>query len=219
MDASLRLFASTSHLDRRLPISIKTTFQHRYLPISIKTTFQDRHLLKHSNPNLSSPSSCLYASRYSNALPSLLSLPLPLSGIFSSPPPHSNFNPFVPSAFVAKQEPCLSRNRPAEGDAGGGRLSFGTDRGGDLTVVLLGWLGAEKRHLKRYAELYTARGIRTVEFVVPLKVLLGLDLGRQAEARVVAFAGELIEWLSETEKNGLERGLVFHTFSNTGWLA
>lgn len=85
--------------------------------------------------------------------------------------------------------------------------------------MLLGWLGAEQKQLKRYADLYGSRGVRTVSFVVPVRDVLGFDLGKRIEARVAAFAEELIEWLSETDKDGVERGLVFHTFSNTGWLA
>ncbi|PKU86958.1 transmembrane protein 53 [Dendrobium catenatum] len=92
------------------------------------------------------------------------------------------------------------------------------EKGAIWTVVLLGWLGAEEKHLKRYADIYNARGIRSVRFVVPLWEMVGLDFGRRMEAKVARFALELANWCLESEKDGRERYLLFHTFSNTGWL-
>ncbi|XP_020591754.1 transmembrane protein 53 [Phalaenopsis equestris] len=94
----------------------------------------------------------------------------------------------------------------------------GGEKGAIWTVVLLGWLGAEERHLKRYADIYNARGIRSVRFVVPLWEMVGLDLGQRMEAKIARFAEELANWCLESEKDGRERNLFFHTFSNTGWL-
>lgn len=102
-------------------------------------------------------------------------------------------------------------------DAGNPRFCGG--KAASWTVVLLGWLGAEQRHLKKYAEMYNSKGIRSVRFVVPLKDVVGLDLGSKVEGRIAGLTRELVSWCSEREEDGRERHLLFHTFSNTGWLA
>ncbi|XP_042447759.1 transmembrane protein 53-like isoform X1 [Zingiber officinale] len=100
----------------------------------------------------------------------------------------------------------------------GGDPGFANEKGAIWTVVLLGWLGAELKHLNKYAMLYSSLGIRPVRFVVPVKELLGFDLGRRVEEKIACFTQELVSWCSETEKDGRERCLLFHSFSNTGWL-
>lgn len=73
--------------------------------------------------------------------------------------------------------------------------------------------------MRRYADLYGARGMRTVRFAVRVgEVVGGFDLGRKVEGRIAALAEELVGWLDLEEEGGGERGLLFHTFSNTGWL-
>ncbi|KAK8970287.1 hypothetical protein KSP40_PGU004196 [Platanthera guangdongensis] len=94
----------------------------------------------------------------------------------------------------------------------------GEGKGAISMVVLLGWLGAEEKHLNRYANIYTACGLRSVRFVVSPWELLRLDLGRKLEAKIARLAEELTEWCLESEKDGRKRHLLFHTFSNTGWL-
>lgn len=81
--------------------------------------------------------------------------------------------------------------------------------------MLLGWLGARQKHLRRYADLYRDRGVGSVRFVVPVRELLGLDLGRRVERRVADLAAEIAAWCDADHR----RTLLFHTFSNTGWLA
>ncbi|CAM6097844.1 unnamed protein product [Calypogeia fissa] len=90
-----------------------------------------------------------------------------------------------------------------------------------LTVVLLGWLGSQQKHLKKYADWYNARGINAVTFTVPMADILSLSVVGKAEEHVENLTNQLSAWLAEetTEgQKGMERQLIFHTFSNTGWL-
>jgi hypothetical protein len=90
-----------------------------------------------------------------------------------------------------------------------------------LTVVLLGWLGAQQRHLKKYAEWYNARGIHAVTFVIPMTDILSFNGQGNAEEHVDSLSRHLLQWLSDqgdhADLDG-EKQLIFHTFSNTGWL-
>ncbi|RDY03110.1 Transmembrane protein 53-B, partial [Mucuna pruriens] len=81
-------------------------------------------------------------------------------------------------------------------------------------VVLLGWLGAKQKHLRKYAEWYTSRGFHVVTFTHLMGEVLSYQPGGKAEHNVHLLVDHLADWLEgESEKN-----LVFHTFSNTGWL-
>lgn len=81
-------------------------------------------------------------------------------------------------------------------------------------VVLLGWLGAKQKHLKRYAEWYTSRGFHAITFTFPMSEVLSYRVGGKAELDVEMLVNHLVEWMDE--EHG--KNLVFHTFSNTGWL-
>ncbi|KAL1343204.1 hypothetical protein HN51_029626 [Arachis hypogaea] len=81
-------------------------------------------------------------------------------------------------------------------------------------VVLLGWLGAKQRHLNKYAEWYTSKGYHVITFTFPMDEVLSYKPGGKAEQNVHLLVDHLADWLEgENEKN-----MVFHTFSNTGWL-
>uniref|UniRef100_A0A0V0IHH8 Putative transmembrane protein 53-B-like n=1 Tax=Solanum chacoense TaxID=4108 RepID=A0A0V0IHH8_SOLCH len=81
-------------------------------------------------------------------------------------------------------------------------------------VVLLGWLGAKQKHLKRYAEWYASRGYHVITFTFPMSEILSYQVGGKAEQDIEMLVNHLADWLEE--EHG--KNLVFHTFSNTGWL-
>lgn len=137
-----------------------------------------------------------------------------------SPPAH--FSPAPPSSHFSSPSHELPSHFPGEprpSRSGGGGGVSAAEAAPALTAVLLGWLGAEEKHMRRYADLYGARGMRTVRFAVGVgEVLGGFDLGRKVEGRIARLAEELVGWLDLAEEGGGGRGLLFHTFSNTGWL-
>ena len=81
-------------------------------------------------------------------------------------------------------------------------------------VVLLGWLGAKQKHLNKYAEWYTSKGFHVITFTFPMSEVLSYQVGGKAEQDVESLVEHLAGWLEE--EHG--KNLVFHTFSNTGWL-
>ncbi|KAJ7562679.1 hypothetical protein O6H91_03G080200 [Diphasiastrum complanatum] len=87
-----------------------------------------------------------------------------------------------------------------------------------MTVVLLGWLGAQQQHLKKYAEWYLARGINAVTFVIPMRDLISFKLGHKAEEQIDYLAEHIALWLNESDGENRDKVLLFHTFSNAGWL-
>jgi hypothetical protein len=133
------------------------------------------------------------------------SLSLPSAGSF--PPNAAPFNIIPPDS-----DPFIEWDPPPP-DSAASLLGGAADSA--TLVVLLGWLGARQKHLRRYADVYRERGVGAVRFVVPVRDLLGLDLGRRVERRVADLAAEVAAWCDADRR----RTLLFHTFSNTGWLA
>ncbi|KAF8100141.1 hypothetical protein N665_0230s0025 [Sinapis alba] len=137
-------------------------------------------------------------------------------------PSISSYTNLFKSLFSLRSEPNVAvwnRATRRSVNGGGNATTFG-DNGKETTVVLLGWLGAKAKHLRRYVEWYNSRGINAVTFTVNVKDLLRVDLGRRLQQRIAEFGNELVNLVSEKEEedDGREKCLVFHSFSNTGWL-
>lgn len=81
-------------------------------------------------------------------------------------------------------------------------------------VVLLGWLGAKQKHLKKYAEWYTSMGFHAITFTFPMAKIMTYQVGGKAEQDIESLVKHLADWLDD--EHG--KNIVFHTFSNTGWL-
>lgn len=160
--------------------------------------------------HLASPNSFLSSklTPFSSIFSSLIS-----PSLFSSASAHT----FSPSPYTTQSKSFHIWHSP-DGDGDENKSSV-SDRKPVVTVVLLGWLGAKQKHLKKYVDWYTARGIHAVTFVVPMEELLSFKPGEIVEHRIEILAQELACWLSGKENDGRERGLVFHTFSNAGWLS
>ncbi|KAG5535915.1 hypothetical protein RHGRI_023629 [Rhododendron griersonianum] len=212
LEASVRIILNSSLLNRHLPNSVLLLKPHPprcRLPIyPLPNSPSTRILAISSNPRFPNPSH--------STSPPPSSAPPPISTPSTSFQSLStnNFAPFLADSTAKSFEWNLALNAN-----GGGDVGVAGGKGPIVTVVLLGWLGAKPKHLKRYAEMYNARGIHAVTFVASVNNVLSFDLGRKLEERIAAFARELGSWLAETEKDGRQRLLLFHTFSNTGWLA
>ncbi|CAI7898348.1 unnamed protein product [Closterium sp. NIES-53] len=118
------------------------------------------------------------------------------------------------------------------GNWGEAAACAGAEGDGRTAVVLLGWLGAQQRHMRQYATWYNARGIDAIGFVIPFTDIFSVRLGEKAELHVDDLVTELERWLLEGANHGGTHGaihgglggggrrsLLFHTFSNTGWIA
>jgi hypothetical protein len=81
-------------------------------------------------------------------------------------------------------------------------------------VVLLGWLGSRQKHLNKYADWYTSRGFHVVTFTLPMSDIVSYNLGGKAEKNVEM----LSEHLAGRVREESSKKIIFHTFSNTGWL-
>ncbi|XP_061999485.1 uncharacterized protein LOC133716848 [Rosa rugosa] len=81
-------------------------------------------------------------------------------------------------------------------------------------VVLLGWLGPKQKHLKRYADWYTSQGFHAITFTLPMAEILKYQPGGKVEEHIDLLVTHLADWLEEEPG----KNLLFHTFSNTGWL-
>lgn len=149
-------------------------------------------------------------------LPTTVSDLNPFRGFFSLSTP-TQYTHFNPPPVSHSNDGVLAWNRASQSAINGNAVAFGK-REREVTVVLLGWLGSQTKHLKRYVEWYNSRGIHAVTFVVDLGDVIWFDMGRRVEKRVPAMVHELVSWVTQGGLAGnRERCLIFHTFSNTGW--
>jgi hypothetical protein len=89
-----------------------------------------------------------------------------------------------------------------------------SDDRSQTVVVLLGWLGSKQKHLKKYADWYTSRGFQVVTFTLPMSDIVSYNVGGKAEKNVEMLSEHLADWVREEDG----KKIIFHTFSNTGWL-
>ncbi|XP_019057405.1 PREDICTED: transmembrane protein 53 [Tarenaya hassleriana] len=219
METTVRIF-STSALNRHLLLSkasVKPESHYlrfpgqlclpRYNGVSRESAISPARTLCYSlSP--ASPSSPI--SPNANFFKSLMSL----TSTFHLENSTVHSNPFRPGSNDA----LWVWNRAPKRVVDGGNAAYFGGNKRETTVVLLGWLGAKTKHLRRYVEWYNSMGINAVTFTVDVRDLLWLDLGRRLERRLTELGNELVKWVSEEEDDGGERCLVFHSFSNTGWL-
>ncbi|KAF5451456.1 hypothetical protein F2P56_026563 [Juglans regia] len=205
MEAPMKLFCGHSILSRQ----VFARTGHR-LPSLVVSSVTRREI----RPRFSlSPAHSSFSALPANPNPfSFLSFSQP----FTSPIPTDIFSQFLSRSNGGISIWSLS---PGNSIVNGSNAGVLGDKERVVTVVLLGWLGAKTKHLKRYVEWYNSRGLHAVTFVVEVRELLCFDLGQRLEQRMSALADELVSWVSEREEDGRERYLVFHTFSNTGWLS
>ncbi|KAL5754620.1 hypothetical protein ACOSP7_022840 [Xanthoceras sorbifolium] len=212
MEACVRLFNGSTALNRRLFFT-KTTTTTSSTTASITNRFLKSPL---NNNNVLCRPTSFHSRIHSSISPINTSNPVKLFLSLS----HSRLlniscsTPFRP----APNDAGFTWNPAPRGvvDGGASVAGFGV-QGKAVTVVLLGWMGAKTKHLRRYVEWYNSKGINAITFVVDVREVLWFDLGRRADKRVSDLRDTIATWVSEKEEDGRERCLIFHTFSNTGW--
>ncbi|XP_074308907.1 uncharacterized protein LOC141643595 [Silene latifolia] len=196
---------------------------HRITTVTATTILSSKlHLRTHPHLLSRTPlrtKSLSFSSSYDGVFPSSPNFPK-LSFLLSlSSSSNPNPTPSDPSFFTWHRSPqnsVIGGGGGGGGDGGGGGVSAAVKP--KSAVVVLGWLGATQKHLRRYAELYTSRGIDAVTFVVPVADAMRVDLGKTVEKRIEILANEIVSWLSNDNGGDRDRNLIFHTFSTTGWL-
>ncbi|XP_018680752.2 uncharacterized protein LOC103992559 isoform X2 [Musa acuminata AAA Group] len=220
MEVSVRFFGSTAALHRQFRLITVPSFplplpNSRFPPVGSSGCGSPTPFVFHPCSRLARRSAAGLCSSPPRLASSSLSLPplLSLSHLFASMSPQEG----ALASDSGLKEGFVNWGRDRD-VLEGGDLGLYNEKGAIWRVVMLGWLGAEPKHLNKYAGLYTSKGIEPVKFVIPVKELLGFDLGRRVQDKIARFTTELVSWCSQTEEDGRERCLLFHTFSNTGWL-
>ncbi|TXG59668.1 hypothetical protein EZV62_014241 [Acer yangbiense] len=219
MEASVRLFSTSTPLNRHLFTKTTTAaataaITTHFLRIPLKNDVVCRPTSSHSLPHNTRIHSSISPPISPNPIKFLLSL------TNSQPNNYSQIaaNHFGPIRTEPNDTGFTWNPAPTGAIDRANVAGFG-DQKEAVTVVLLGWLGAKTKHLKRYVEWYNSRGINAITFVVDVREFLWFDLGRRVEKRISELGDMIASWVSEKEEDGRERCLLFHTFSNTGWFA
>lgn len=211
MEATTRILSSSA-LTRRLLLSkINTNCNTRSIKFTNQLCFPLHNAVTRESSISAARIQCSSLPPNANLFKSLFFLTSTFR--FENSAVHANPFRSEPNDGVA-----IWNRAPRIVNGGGNAAILGGNEGKETTVVLLGWLGAKAKHLRRYVEWYNSRGIHAVTFTVDVRDLLRLDLGRRLERRIAEFGNELVNWVSEKEDDGREKCLVFHSFSNTGWL-
>ncbi|CAI9753567.1 unnamed protein product [Fraxinus pennsylvanica] len=218
MEASACIFRSSSrHLSHSLlknpslefPFTKTIQYPRSRLPLPCVSSFRHTQFHSHCHSGFKFPTS---QTHFLNRLF--------FSSLSTFQTPHLSISQdHFSSIFSGTNGKSSEWNFALERGTKGDKTEIVEDKGPEVTVVLLGWLGAKRKHLRRYVELYNEMGIHAVTFVASVTDVLSFDLGRRLEERIAGLTYELSSWLSESENDGRERFLIFHTFSNTGWLA
>ncbi|KAK9907673.1 hypothetical protein WJX75_007928 [Coccomyxa subellipsoidea] len=83
-------------------------------------------------------------------------------------------------------------------------------------VVLIGWLGCRKEHLQKYASWWHKQGWEPFLILYPVFRLLSTSIAEQITGGLIK---KLLHRHAELVTAGNSGRLVFHTFSNTGWVS
>nr|XP_043616254.1 transmembrane protein 53-A-like [Erigeron canadensis] len=137
--------------------------------------------------------------------------------------PSFNFNPFskitasldhIAEVFVGNDKNPIEWHLTSSDT----ELGYGSNDK-KLVVVLLGWLGCDHEiQLRQYADLYNMLGVNAVTFATSVNDVLDfVPRVDNVKARLEVLVDEMVEWMQY--QNEEECFLVFHTFSNIGWLA
>ncbi|EIE18250.1 DUF829-domain-containing protein [Coccomyxa subellipsoidea C-169] len=83
-------------------------------------------------------------------------------------------------------------------------------------VVLIGWLGCRKEHLQKYANWWHKQGWEPFLVLYPVIRLLSTSFAEYVTGGLIK---KLLHRHAELVGAGKSNRLVFHTFSNTGWVS
>ncbi|THU60224.1 hypothetical protein C4D60_Mb07t10390 [Musa balbisiana] len=157
-----RLVAAPEPAARRMSVSDISSLA--FLPIDRK---RSAHL----------PDSVFVSSPFPMASPAVLLSPYEYAKL-ANPKRNDDFPPAIASSPSDVMYRWHLPDPNASGVAGTDHCSRAKSQ---TVVILLGWLGAKQRHLKKYADWYTSRGFHVVTFTFPLANVMSYKVGGKVE--------------------------------------